>query len=104
MMLWSHQIQRTRYQCWIFKLPFVRRYSGMVIGRTIFFKGSESEVSPAMLRHELIHQEQMDQHGVARFYFIYLSEYLVNFWRLRNHEAAYRSIQFEGEAYEREVL
>jgi hypothetical protein len=55
-----------------------------------------------MLQHELIHQEQMDQHGVVRFYFIYIRNYLANLWRLRNHNAAYRSIPFEREAYERE--
>ena len=74
----------------------------MVIGRTILFKDSECDVSPTMLRHERIHQEQMDRHGVVLFYFIYLRDYLVNLWRLRNHDAAYRSIPFEREAYERE--
>jgi hypothetical protein len=74
----------------------------MVLGRTILFKGNETEITPALLRHELIHQEQIDRHGVARFYFIYLRDYLANLWRLRNHDAAYRSIPFEQEAYERE--
>jgi hypothetical protein len=74
----------------------------MVVGRTILFKGSEREITPALRRHELIHQEQIDRHGVARFYLIYFRDYLVNLWRLRNHDAAYRSIPFEKEAYERE--
>lgn len=80
----------------------MRRYRGMVLGRTILFKGDESEISPALLRHELIHQEQIDRHGVARFYFIYFRDYLANLRRLRNHNAAYRNIPFEREAYERE--
>jgi hypothetical protein len=96
------QIRRVRHQHWIFKLPFVRRYSGMVVGRTILFRGGETEISPALLRHELIHQEQIDRHGIARFYLIYFRDYLTNLWRLRNHNAAYRNIPFEKEAYERE--
>jgi hypothetical protein len=91
-----------RYRHWIFKLPFMRRYRGMVVGRTVLFKGSELETSEAMLRHELIHQEQMDRHGVMRFYSIWFCDYLANLWRLRNHNAAYRNIPFEKEAYERE--
>lgn len=80
----------------------MRRYRGMVLGRTILFKDDESEISPTLLRHELIHQEQIDRHGVARFYFIYFRDYLTNLHRLRNHDAAYRNIPFEREAYERE--
>jgi hypothetical protein len=93
---------RVRYRHWIFKLPFVRNYRGMVVGRTILFKGDKSEVSRTLFQHELIHQEQIDRHGVARFYVIYLRDYLSNLWRLRNHDAAYRNIPFEREAFERE--
>ena len=103
----SSQIQprsfpRVRYRHWIFKLPLARNYRGMVMGRTILFKGDEADVSPTLLRHELIHQEQIDRHGIARFYLIYLRDYLINLWRLRDHDAAYRNIPFEKEAFERE--
>ncbi|MGD9656395.1 MAG: hypothetical protein AB7U61_01945 [Methylocystis sp.] len=96
------QALRLRYRHWIFKLPLARNYRGMVVGRTILFKGDESDVSPTLLRHELVHQEQIDRHGVARFYFIYLRDYLVNLYRLRDHDAAYRNIPFEREAFERQ--
>jgi len=96
------QSPRVRYRHWIFKLPLARKYRGMVMGRTILFKGDESDVSPTLLRHELIHQEQIDRHGIARFYLIYLRDYLVNLWRLRDHDAAYRNIPFEKEAFERQ--
>jgi hypothetical protein len=86
----------------MFNLPGMRRYHGMVVGRTMIFRGSESEISATLLRHELIHQEQIDRHGVARFYLIYFRDYLANLWRLRNHYGAYRNIPFEKEAYERE--
>ncbi len=93
---------RVRYRHWIFKLPLARNYRGMVVGRTILFKGDESEVSKTLFRHELIHQEQIDRHGIARFYLVYLRDYLSNLWRLRDHDAAYRNIPFEREAFERE--
>ncbi len=96
------QTPRIRYQHWIFKLPFVRRYCGMVVARTILLKDAESEITPALVRHELVHLEQMDRHGIARFYLIYLRDYVANLWRLRDHQAAYRHIPFEREARERE--
>ncbi|CCJ05500.1 hypothetical protein [Methylocystis sp. SC2] len=99
---WPRRPLRVRYRHWIFKLPLARNYRGMVMGRTILFKGDESDVSPTLFRHELIHQEQIDRHGIARFYLIYLRDYLINLWRLRDHDAAYRNIPFEREAFERE--
>jgi len=92
-----------RYRHWVFKLPLARRYKGMVIGRTILFRESEQQVSAKLRRHELIHQKQMDQYGIARFYYLYFRDYLANLWRLRNHDAAYRGIRFETEAYDREL-
>jgi hypothetical protein len=74
----------------------------MVLGRTIVFKGDETEIPSTLLRHELIHLEQIDRSGVARFYLIYLRDYVVNLWRFRDHDTAYRNIPFEIEAYERE--
>jgi hypothetical protein len=59
-------------------------------------------MSPALLRHEMIHQEQIHRNGIVRFYVIYFRDDLANRWRLRNHDASYRSIPFEREAYERE--
>ena len=74
----------------------------MVVGRAILFKDGPEAVSVRLLRHEMIHQEQMDRHGVAGFYARYLADYLRGLWRLRSHEAAYRAIPFEQEAYARE--
>jgi hypothetical protein len=91
-----------KYRHWLFKLPLARRYRGMVLGRTILFKDGESDIPSALLRHELIHLEQIECHGVARFYLIYVCDYLANRWRFRDHDTAYRNIRFEKEAYERE--
>jgi hypothetical protein len=102
MTLVRRQTRRIKYRHWIFKLPLLRHCRGLVLGRTILINCDESEMTPALLRHELIHQEQMDRYGVARFYFIYLHNFLMNLWRLRNIHAAYRNIPFEKEAFERE--
>jgi hypothetical protein len=94
--------RRIRYRHWIFKLPFMQGCRGMVVGRTILFKAGETEIKPTWLRHELIHQEQIDRHGVVAFYIIYFRDYLANLWRLRDLDAAYRNIPFEQEAFQRE--
>ena len=93
---------RIKYRHWAFRLPLLRRYDGMVLGRTILCKHVEGEIPPALLRHELIHLEQIERYGVVQFYLIYLRDYLANLCRFRNHDTAYRNIPFEKEAYERE--
>lgn len=104
---WSDQeglaIVGIRYRHWLFRLPLARNYAAMVVGRRILFKDGPEAVSARLLRHETIHQEQMDRHGVAGFYARYLTDYLRGLWRLRNHDAAYRAIAFEQEAYAREA-
>ncbi|RYZ83172.1 MAG: hypothetical protein EOP04_20490 [Proteobacteria bacterium] len=84
----------------LFKLPLLRRYSAIVIGRRCFIK--DATYSERLLRHEWIHQEQMDRVGVMRFYIIYLKDYFFNLCRYRNHDEAYSAIPFEREAYARE--
>lgn len=76
----------------------------MVVARTILFKDAETEIAPEALRHELVHLEQIDRHGIFRFYLIYFCDYLANLWRMRDHDAAYRHIRFEREACEPERL
>lgn len=94
------EAMKIHYQSKLFKLPLLRRYSAIVLGRHCFVK--DDTASPRLLRHELVHQEQICRHGVMRFYFIYVWEYLRNLRRYRNHDEAYRQIPFEVEAYARE--
>lgn len=100
MLAQSRQRVRVCYQHWIFKLPFLRHYRGMVVARTMLFKGAETEISSTLLQHELAHLDQINRYGVGRFYLIYLCDYVSNLWRLRDHDAAYRHIRFEREARE----
>lgn len=80
----------------LFRLPLLKRYSGIVLGRHAFFKGEPTE---PIIRHEEIHQEQMTRVGVGMFYLIYLKDYVKGFVTYWNHDAAYLSIPFEKEAY-----
>ena len=100
MLAQSRKRVRVYYKHWIFKLPFVRRYQGMVVSRTILFKGAETEISVALLQHELAHIDQINRHGLVKFYLIYLCNYASNLWHLRDQNAAYRHIRFEREAGE----
>ncbi len=72
----------------------------MVISRTILFKGAETEISVALIQHEMAHIDQINRHGAVKFYLIYLCDYVSNLWCLRDHNAAYWHIRFEREARE----
>lgn len=91
-----------RYSHWAFKLPGLRNYRGIVVGNRIWFKDAEGLVSPELLRHEMIHQEQIERHSVLWFYLIYFKHYVLNLFKYRNHHLAYRNIPFELEAYSKE--
>ena len=65
----------------------------------VFFARSRERTAPATLRHEMIHVRQVRQLGWWRFYLGYLREYARHRWKLRSHDAAYRAISFEREAY-----
>ncbi len=55
-----------------------------------------------MLRHEMVHVEQIRRLGWFRFYASYLYEFGLNYWRYRNWKQAYFAISFEREAYFRQ--
>ena len=91
-----------KYNHFIFKLPFMKKYAAICIGRTILFKNIKENVDPTLVRHEMIHQKQMDKVGVFCFYVIYLKDYLINLIKYKNHWDAYCNIPFEVEAYKNE--
>ena len=93
---------RLIFSHWIFRLPLAKKYSGMVVGRFILFKRAQEQVSARLIRHEMIHQEQMDRLGVVGFYIKYLAHYLRGLIRFRNHDKAYRESPLEVEAYARQ--
>lgn len=89
---------KIKYRHWAFRLPLLRHYRGICLGRTILFKHGEEDISQTLLRHELAHQEQIAREGMLRFYAVYLRDYFRNLARYKSHWAAYRNIPFEVEA------
>ncbi len=92
---------RVGYPRWLL-LP--RNVLAITIGRRIWIA---RELPPAeldaLLRHELVHVRQMEQYGVTRFLLRYLGEYAANRLRRMGHDAAYRAISFEREAFDAEA-
>ena len=93
---------RLKYKHWIFKLPWMKPYSAICLGRTVYFREDQSKVTRRLLSHEMVHQEQISRHGAVLFYLIYLYDYWLNLIQYRSHRKAYLAIRFEKEAFERE--
>ena len=93
---------RIFYKSWIFKIWPMKGYDAIVLGRWMLTRYGMDDLPLLVIRHEMVHQEQMDRHGIVMFYLIYLKDYFKNLWRYRNHDLAYRKIPFEVEAYGRQ--
>lgn len=90
------------YESILFKLPMLKEFEAIVIGRLCFLKKpkNDSIEQKSIIVHELVHQKQMDRLGVIYFYFLYLLEYSINYLKYRDSLEAYLKISFEIEAYE----
>jgi hypothetical protein len=89
-------IVRIGFPWWL--RPFVRRgVAGITLGRRIYIAAAHG--SDALLRHELVHVRQAGELGLPRFLWRYAAEYVKNRRRGMHHEAAYRGISFETEAF-----
>ena len=91
---------RIGYPWWLL-LP--RNVAAITLGRRIWIARplppAELEI---LLRHELEHVRQMERLGVPAFLLRYLGEYARNRLRGMGHDAAYRAISFEREAFRAE--
>ena len=73
--------------------------AGMTIGKFVLLRDDHiMRTSSTLLAHELVHVRQFAEMGAPRFLFTYLSEYVRNLWRCRNHHQAYLDISLEVEA------
>lgn len=93
---------KLHYESWIFKLPWMKPYAAIVLGRSIHFKYPKHLVNEVVVHHELVHQTQMDQHGVIGFYLKYVWYYVKNIVKYKSHWEAYYAIPFEKEAYRKQ--
>jgi len=92
----TEAIVRIGYPWWL--RPFLHRNTiAITLGRRIFIAAGHA--TDALLRHELVHVRQAGELGVIRFLWRYICEYLRNRRRGMSHDAAYRAISFEAEAF-----
>jgi len=77
-------------------------YAAMTVYPYIFV--SEGFISPNMLKHELIHCQQVERVGWLYFYISYLYYFIKNYFRYRDWGYAYSNIPYEIEAYFNEDL
>ncbi len=80
------------------RLARILKVNGIVLYPFIFLAPADPD--PVLLNHELIHWAQIRRHGVIRFYYLYLKEYVAMRGQGMKHDDAYRGISFEREAYE----
>ena len=79
--------------------PFIfRGVIALTLGRTIYVRESATDID-RLIRHELVHVEQVGRLGFLRFLFRYGREYVGNRRRGLKSAEAYRRISFEEEAF-----
>lgn len=92
---------RVGYPWWL--RPWLARdVIGITIGRRIYLSGAilrrSDEYVTRLMRHELAHVAQVNRHGLLRFLWLYVTEFLRHYWRVRSFSRAYRMVSFEVEA------
>lgn len=73
--------------------------AAMALYPFMLFKYPSTMNQPDLVRHEEIHFRQQAELLLLPFYILYLSFYLINLIRYKNHLRAYYNISFEKEAY-----
>lgn len=73
--------------------------AGMAIFPFVLIKYPELKHDKQIINHELIHLRQQLELLILPFFLLYISNYLFNLIKYRNHERAYKNIVFEREAY-----
>jgi hypothetical protein len=89
---------RTRFPVWL--RPFLMRdVVAITLGRRIYLSARATEAAgERLLRHELVHVQQINRLGLFRFYWLYVAEFLRNLRGGMKWDEAYRRISFEQEA------
>ena len=77
-------------------LPRWLNVGAITLGYNILFAKFPSD---AMMDHELVHISQILKHGILKFYWLYLREYIGYRIVGLSHSDAYMAISFEKEAY-----
>jgi hypothetical protein len=81
--------------------PFISYY-GMALFPFILIKYRHLRNDEYLINHEKIHLQQQLEMLILPFYLLYGINYLLNRFKYTSHDAAYRNISFEREAYAHE--
>ncbi|MGB3617237.1 MAG: hypothetical protein WBA12_03905 [Catalinimonas sp.] len=93
-------LMRPRFPGVVLHVPRLH-VGGMALWPLILTRGRRP--SARLLNHERIHLRQEWELGVGPFYVWYFAEYAYHRARGLRHDAAYRAISFEREAYAHEA-
>lgn len=63
---------RIRYNHWLFKIPGMGGWAGIVLYPYILFKDKAHNVSDRLMDHEMVHWMQGESEGWFKFYVKYL--------------------------------
>ena len=85
----------------IIYVPFLN-VAGMALFPFILVGKRHYRYDAVLINHEKIHLVQQVEMLIIPFYFVYLSNYLINLLFYRGHHEAYLNISFEREAYQYE--
>jgi len=87
---------------WWLRPWLMRGVIAVTLGKRIYVSqraaARSSESLGRLLRHELVHVRQMNQHGLVVFVWLYMTEFFRHWRRERNMTRAYQAISFEVEA------
>ena len=83
-------------------MPKILKVDAITLYPFILYRSEEP--SETLIRHELVHVEQIERIGVFRFYTSYLLEYLSYRIAGDSKTTAYNKISYEKEAYAKEEL
>jgi hypothetical protein len=73
--------------------------NAMALYPIMLFKSKRLKSDQRIINHEKIHFRQQHELLILPFYILYLSQYLINRLKYKDHDLAYRNISFEKEAY-----
>ncbi|PWJ39188.1 hypothetical protein [Sediminitomix flava] len=78
------------------------KVQGITLYPWVILRDQYSKSDLVLLNHEHIHIKQQKELWILPFYIFYLTHYLWNLLKYRDHYKAYRMICFEREAYDHE--
>lgn len=95
----SRAIVHPRFPWWL--RPFLSRgVIAITLGRRIYVSAGDAQIDlEQLLRHELVHIQQIVRLGFFRFYWLYFREYISLRRRGLSPSEAYQRISFETEAF-----